>query len=336
MAIRLNDNLYINAGKPVNAKYLNEFNISYANISEVNTRISMAERYIGLTVNIDGDEYWYKEGVEDTDLEPKSPEVALNIITGATNTDDVGGVPIFSGVTNNDTTLLFRTIRSTTPNIINVDEDGDYVSISLTGNFLTGATNALEVDNGVVTLGGEMCKDTSIESGGNYSLCFNEINELCLNASTGVLGGTAFEYDIDYFDSPANYGPRSIPDVNFVTGSTATGAVVKNVCNTTVCLYCMTATDYYIGVCPGFNVWLPENPVNGRMVAVADVSGAVVPDPINDPDTICRIRINTAAGDAFFGGDTDVCIEHNFGMYTFIYNAEFDSWGVTAFNPTVD
>ena len=72
MAIILNDNLQINTGKPVDLKYLTSTNIPYSAVTAVNNAISVSYRYSGLTVNILGEEYWYKNGITDGDLIPKS------------------------------------------------------------------------------------------------------------------------------------------------------------------------------------------------------------------------------------------------------------------------
>ena len=72
MAIQLSDNLKINVGAPIDSKYLNDFNAPYADVLEVNTLIPIAQRYIGLTVNILNSEYWYELGVSDVDLVIKS------------------------------------------------------------------------------------------------------------------------------------------------------------------------------------------------------------------------------------------------------------------------
>ena len=86
MAIILNDNTRVNAGKPVDAKYLNLSNKPYVGIAEVNTTISVPERHIGLTVNINGIEHWYKDNVFDGDLVIKSTASGgMGTITGATN-----------------------------------------------------------------------------------------------------------------------------------------------------------------------------------------------------------------------------------------------------------
>lgn len=92
MAITLNDNIRINAGKPSEPKYLSTGNTTYASITAVNAAIPIAERHIGLTVLIDSGtsniEHWYKEGVSDSDLIEKKFNTIIptnNFITGATN-----------------------------------------------------------------------------------------------------------------------------------------------------------------------------------------------------------------------------------------------------------
>jgi len=77
MAIILNDNIKINAGKPVDTKYLNSSNQPYSSTSDVNTVIPLALRYSGLTVNVGNDEYWYYNGITDTDLRLKFVNTAF-------------------------------------------------------------------------------------------------------------------------------------------------------------------------------------------------------------------------------------------------------------------
>lgn len=67
MAINLSDNIKVSAPKPTDGRYLN-ITSPYNNTSEVNSTIPIGERYIGLTVNILGDEYWYRLGITDSDL----------------------------------------------------------------------------------------------------------------------------------------------------------------------------------------------------------------------------------------------------------------------------
>jgi len=73
MAIVLNDNIKINAGKPSEAKYLNpNTNVPYTGTTQVNTLVPISERHRGLTVLINDTEYWYKDGVANGNLILKS------------------------------------------------------------------------------------------------------------------------------------------------------------------------------------------------------------------------------------------------------------------------
>lgn len=71
MAINLSDNIQTNAPKPSDSRYLNNL-VPYISITEVNSTILSGNRYIGLTVNINGSEYWYKDGIGDNDLIEKT------------------------------------------------------------------------------------------------------------------------------------------------------------------------------------------------------------------------------------------------------------------------
>jgi len=72
MAITLNDNIYSASPKALDAKYLRFDNTPYTSITEVNTTIPQAFRSIGLTVLVNTEEYWYRNGIFDTDLILKS------------------------------------------------------------------------------------------------------------------------------------------------------------------------------------------------------------------------------------------------------------------------
>jgi len=107
MAIILNDNIKINAGKPSESKYLNSSNAAYISTGATVAAIPISERYLGLTVLIDTGtsnvEYWWREGVADIDLVEKkfaSEQVVGDFITGATN------LGFFSGKTGVQTLLL--------------------------------------------------------------------------------------------------------------------------------------------------------------------------------------------------------------------------------------
>ena len=90
MAIPLNDNTYINAGKPSEAKYLNGTD-DYSSIAEVNSLIPISQRYLGLTMRISGEEYWYSSGINDGDLIVKSSGAGATGATGATGSAGATG-----------------------------------------------------------------------------------------------------------------------------------------------------------------------------------------------------------------------------------------------------
>lgn len=70
MAIIVNDWFRVNAPKPIDIRYLGGAlnNIPYASVADANLAISPTRRHIWLTVNINTDEYRYKDWILDTDL----------------------------------------------------------------------------------------------------------------------------------------------------------------------------------------------------------------------------------------------------------------------------
>jgi hypothetical protein len=67
MATTTNDNFRIEAGKHVDDRYT-KLGVPYADAAEVNATIVISRRYKGLTVLIVDQEYWYRDGITDTDL----------------------------------------------------------------------------------------------------------------------------------------------------------------------------------------------------------------------------------------------------------------------------
>ena len=76
MAINLNDNIKINAGKPSESKYLSTGNTAYASVAAVNLALPTPVRYAGLTVLVVSGgtniEYWYENGVANGSLIQKN------------------------------------------------------------------------------------------------------------------------------------------------------------------------------------------------------------------------------------------------------------------------
>src|SRR6478609_8770840 len=79
MAITLNDNLQGNSPKSLDNKYLKFGTTQYVDVAEVNSTIFPAYRHRGLTVKIEGEEYWYKDGVADIDLVLKTGDRTIVI-----------------------------------------------------------------------------------------------------------------------------------------------------------------------------------------------------------------------------------------------------------------
>jgi len=71
MAITVNDSIQNNSPKSIDNKYLNLGIVTYVDKAEVNSVIPFAYRSRGLTVNIAGSEFWYKDGLEDAALVSK-------------------------------------------------------------------------------------------------------------------------------------------------------------------------------------------------------------------------------------------------------------------------
>jgi hypothetical protein len=86
MAISLTDNIRIGQQKPIDDKYFNGYN-PYTSIAEVNSLILIDVRHKGLTVNISGVEYWYKDGIEDEDLVIKSNNIDTSNLVPFTGAD---------------------------------------------------------------------------------------------------------------------------------------------------------------------------------------------------------------------------------------------------------
>ena len=78
MSIKLSDSIRVGQQKPLEDKYFNEL-VPYTSTSQVNTLLLKSVRHIGLTVNINNEEYWYKDGIEDSNLVFKSNQKTIEI-----------------------------------------------------------------------------------------------------------------------------------------------------------------------------------------------------------------------------------------------------------------
>jgi hypothetical protein len=88
MAIELNDNIKVVAPKPSDPRYFKASNVPWSSTAEVNANIPSTERHRGLTVNINGVEYWYKVGILDANLINK-----VSVLTSTDVRDALGYTP---------------------------------------------------------------------------------------------------------------------------------------------------------------------------------------------------------------------------------------------------
>lgn len=104
MAIALADSILVGQQKPVDDRYFNGL-VPYTSVSQVNTLLAPAIRYRGLTVNINGNEYWYKDGILNTDLILKGSSTGGAYVpyTGATQDVNLGVYGLFTPLVSGST-----------------------------------------------------------------------------------------------------------------------------------------------------------------------------------------------------------------------------------------
>lgn len=216
MAINLNDNIKVLAGKPTDARYLNNL-APYASELEVNTLIDSVERYTGLTVNINGVEYWYKEGIDDINLVIKTAGAGTGTLTGATNglsLIDSGTTVILGGNLTTGTTFNglgtypvtfqnisdFQVIPSGSTSVLGIDTQGIFLefsgtSVQLCGNagltydsdYSANYVNRSLVDKGYVDLA------ISAATSGITGTLTGATNGVCVDGANVKLGGALSE-----------------------------------------------------------------------------------------------------------------------------------------------
>ena len=91
MAINLADNIRVGQQKPIDDKYFNGLS-PYTNVAQAKTLILSAVRHRGLTVNVAGVEWWWKDGIADNQLVVKTVDLSGYVpFTGSTTNVVLGG-----------------------------------------------------------------------------------------------------------------------------------------------------------------------------------------------------------------------------------------------------
>jgi len=332
MAIILNDGLKINAGKPVDIKYLNSSNQPYTDIAEAIAAIPQALRYIGLTINIANIDYWWHLNVTDSGLVIKDSGLANTGITSAYNGLTKVGTAVKLGGTITGSTVFIdgRGAGNTLGLQYGGDYSGGYNLRSLvdaayvtgkTGQILsiiiTGATNGLGNTSQKICLGGTLITPTTIS--GTQLLTLGDLNGICLSSanntdialnakSNGAIylksqsGSVASSNDttnaaiiaIDYNGIPAM----------LVTDNTACphGLVYATDYSNTYCEHSLVDKYYVDSVASGLNVHAAVAAATTTNVTLSGNSGTI--DGINVVDIIStnnRILVKSQTNGALNG-----------------------------------
>jgi hypothetical protein len=129
MSKTLNDNFHIAAGKSIDKRYLNG-TVPYASIVEVEAMIPLAERYLGLTVLIVDQEFYFEKSIADGSLKAKPASDKITL-ADTSNTSAIV-----------DSTFLFNPIKKSYPSYIDSTSTGQFP----TGNALLGVFPSLYDD----------------------------------------------------------------------------------------------------------------------------------------------------------------------------------------------
>jgi hypothetical protein len=218
MAIYLGDNISVQIPKPLDAKYLNN-TVPYTSVSAVNTAIPVGLRSVGLTVNINGVEYWYATSSDVTGgtLTIKDSGIASTGITAADNglhksgcnTVSLGGN--LTGDTTIDVCLHTLTIQGASA--------APFIAI----NDTTQAASTISIGSkGCTSICGCVTGGVEVVAGGNFSLSYGGSGVITDN--NGTPSGLTYAGDYE-----ATFVPRSLVTAQYVTGVTCCG--ITTACN---------------------------------------------------------------------------------------------------------
>jgi len=219
MAISLGDNIKLGLGLPNDARYYNTTtNKPWTGVTEVNAALlggAGGVRYTGLTVNIGGTEYWYRDGIEDGDLIEK--ETGGGTITGGTNGLCTAGADIALGGT-----LTGNTCVGLGNNIFCIHDsnaDGLYVSNQGFSADICNTTSFITMTSGETYIWSEnpnsSCAEVILLDNDNACIAMEYDNMIFCGK-----GNQPARYLADY---SANISCLSIPHAGWVTGQTGGG-----------------------------------------------------------------------------------------------------------------
>ena len=218
MAINLSDNIKTNAPKPTDSRYLNNLS-PWASVAAVNAGISSGTRYTGLTVNVQGVEYWYEGGIGDGDLVVKTVSGGTGTITGATNVGN--GYGIYTGITTNN--LQFKSF-SGTGNVCIVSENNKLT--------FSGGSGISSVNWG--DIGGDISGQTDLQTCLDERVICSDFNtytgdtNTCLGNIDTCLGTKVDCTDFDTYTGTTDTTLSGLrTDVDTVSGATVSSDALK-------------------------------------------------------------------------------------------------------------
>lgn len=177
MSIKVNDNFKVLTGKPINAVYYNNIGLPYTDETEALAQIPLAYRFLGLTINIAGDEYWFKSNLTSL-IEKGGTSTSSNVVideditlSGTTYGNYADGDTILVGTTLQEVFVNMMTLTQLPTMNLTPDsgiiEVGTIIDITLNSTWVQGDAGILtqytldKVYNSIAT---SLVDDTSIIS----------------------------------------------------------------------------------------------------------------------------------------------------------------------------
>lgn len=294
MAILINDNYSLSATKPFDARYMN-ISTPWVDCAEVIAAIP-TYRYVGLTVNIAGTEYWWKDGIADGNLVPKVLGGVSNL-SGATN-----GLSLYSG----DTYIGLGGVLTQNTTICGGDEILCLgTSASTLSSLFIESSGAVQIQSGSIYTN---AASSANYMGGNFCIQLDDTNATFYDNSIGKYG---LKYSACISTGFTN--SCSIVDKGFVDEKSNTIGI-----NNVTINYLATQIDDFIGVSGATQICLPTTPKFGQRVIIADVCGNALAD-----------NIVIIGNGMCINGSSSAIINTDYGAMTFINNGY--SWSVVAF-----
>jgi len=141
MAIVFNDNIQPNAPKSLDSRYSiyeSGQTRAYNNTLEVLNKLDLAVRHKGLTVLVGSDEYWFKEGILDSNLVIKTNNIDSSSFVKLTTNQTIAGEKTFTGViiaqddivSQGSIYALDNLFKSNVPVLNRTENDARYILVS--------------------------------------------------------------------------------------------------------------------------------------------------------------------------------------------------------------